>query len=153
MTRINVVPVEELSDQWLLAEYRELPRCIKQNINTDDAPQNYCLGKGHMKWAKHHTLFLISRFHKIFNELKFRGFNPLFNPEELANFAKEITKESDKNAYLIFDEDIDLNRSRLIERYNEKSNFYRWTNRSKPNYIKLVDNVKTSTFKFLNGKA
>ena len=33
MTRINVVPVKELSDQHLIAEYRELQRVIKQQIN------------------------------------------------------------------------------------------------------------------------
>lgn len=32
MTRINVVPVEELSDAWLIAEYRELPRVLKGNF-------------------------------------------------------------------------------------------------------------------------
>lgn len=146
MTRINVVPVEELSDQWLLAEYRELPRCIKQNINTNDAPQNYCLGKGHMKWAKHHTLFLINRFYKIFNELKFRGFNPLFKPEDLDVFAKSTTKESDKKIYFIFDKDIKLNRSRLIVKYNEKPNFYHWTNRTKPYYIQSIDKIRSLIF-------
>lgn len=34
MTRINVIDVKYLSDQWLLAEYRKLPRVIKQNIST-----------------------------------------------------------------------------------------------------------------------
>lgn len=29
MTRINVIPVSELSDQHLIAEYRELPRVLK----------------------------------------------------------------------------------------------------------------------------
>lgn len=51
MTRINVVPVFELSDQHLMAEYRELPRVIKQKINTTDAPRLYKLGLGHVKWA------------------------------------------------------------------------------------------------------
>ena len=36
MTRINVIPTYELSDRWLLAEYRELPRCIKQSQNFID---------------------------------------------------------------------------------------------------------------------
>ena len=30
MTRINLIPVKELSDQHLIAEYREIPRVIKQ---------------------------------------------------------------------------------------------------------------------------
>lgn len=64
MTRINVIPTYELSDQWFLAEYRELPRCIKQNINIKNAPINYCLGKRHMKWVRCHIMFLLahSRF-------------------------------------------------------------------------------------------
>lgn len=52
MIDINVVPVSWLSDLWLRAEYRELPRCIKQLIRIDDAPERYVLGRGHMKWLK-----------------------------------------------------------------------------------------------------
>lgn len=29
MTRINLIPVEELTDQHLMAEYRELPMIVK----------------------------------------------------------------------------------------------------------------------------
>ena len=36
MTRINQIPVEELSDQHLIREYNEIPRFIKQDINIDD---------------------------------------------------------------------------------------------------------------------
>lgn len=32
MTRINLIPVKELSDQHLIREYQELPRCIKKKI-------------------------------------------------------------------------------------------------------------------------
>ena len=34
MTRINLVDPKELSDQHLIREYNELPRCIKQDIDT-----------------------------------------------------------------------------------------------------------------------
>lgn len=136
MTRINVVPVEELSDAWLLAEYRELPRCIKQDINTKDAPENYCLGKGHMKWAKHHTLFLADRFFELVSEMKFRGFSPKYNPDDLASLAWDTSLKTDYNYYEIRDADIYLNRQRLIERYKEKENYYKWTKRTKPEWIK-----------------
>lgn len=62
MTRINVIPVEELSDQHLIAEYRELPRVLKQNININDAPETYKLETGHVKWAKRHTKYVETRF-------------------------------------------------------------------------------------------
>lgn len=151
MTRINVVPVQELSDQWLRAEYRELPRCILQNINTDGAPKKYKFGSGHMKWAKNHTLFLVEIFFDLVSEIKFRGFTANYNPDELASYAWDTTLKKDYNYYQTDDQDIRLNRGRLIERYAAKPNFYRWTNRTKPDYLKIVDDVKNSTFKFLNG--
>ena len=43
MTRINVIDVKYLSDQWLLAEYRELPRVILQEHIYIDAPEKYKL--------------------------------------------------------------------------------------------------------------
>ena len=70
MTRINVVPVNELSDQHLIAEYRELPRVIKQQINVTDAPENYVLGTGHVKWARTHIWFVMDRYEELCNEMK-----------------------------------------------------------------------------------
>lgn len=63
------------SDQHLLAEYHELPHCIKQ---PSDAPAHYTLGKGHMKWAKKHTIFLLDRY-----TLLWRGFKPTFPQSSL----------------------------------------------------------------------
>lgn len=64
MTRINQIPVEELSDQHLIREYNEIPRFIKQDINIEDSPTIYCLGKGHVKWCRKHWLFCLDRFIK-----------------------------------------------------------------------------------------
>lgn len=50
MTRINCVPVEELTDKHLLAEYRELPRIFNLARAVEDAPTEYVLGTGHMKF-------------------------------------------------------------------------------------------------------
>lgn len=61
MTRINVIPVWELSDQHLLAEYRELPRVLKQNISTVGAKSYYHLGPGHMKWGRRHWNFCLEQ--------------------------------------------------------------------------------------------
>lgn len=44
MTRINVVPTNELSDAWLIAEYRELPLVLKGNFSIKDAPNRHKLG-------------------------------------------------------------------------------------------------------------
>ena len=136
MTRINVIPVEELSDQWLLAEYRELPRVIKQCINIKDAPINYCLGKGHIKWAKLHSRWLMRRYQEITWELQNRGFKTNF--PFYALYEVYETKYYDKkydNWYSIKEKDIQLNKQRLIEKYKIKPNFYKWTNSNKPDYL------------------
>ena len=87
MTRINVISVKELSDQWLLAEYRELPRVIlQQYIYIGDAPEKYCLGKGHVKWAVLHANYCLWRYYNICEEMKFRGFKVNYPYEELDKY-------------------------------------------------------------------
>lgn len=130
MTRINVVPVQELSDQWLIAEYRELPRALKSKASLQDAPNMYVLGRGHVKWAKKHALFTNQRFKELIEEMHYRGFKTNFS----ANMNKYISNDM-KNQYKVNLNDLQLNKNRLIEKYNKKPNFYRWTKREKPNYL------------------
>ncbi|MBO7735282.1 MAG: hypothetical protein J6S67_22140 [Methanobrevibacter sp.] len=127
MTRINVVPVTELSDQWLIAEYHELPRVIKQNIDIKDAPSNYKLGKGHVKWARKHALWVLNRFEELRAEMKFRGFKVNYNSLKLIKLPSNV-----KNGYMVTKEDIILNRERLIDRYKPDMT---WTERHKPLYF------------------
>lgn len=138
MTRINVVPTYELSDQWLLAEYHELPRCIKQKIDIREAPSYYKLGPGHMKWAKAHSLWLIYRYSHIIDEMKWRGFNPTYGVEELQKFWNEVDHRSGNNWYEIRFSDILINRDRLLTKYLQKPSYYKWTNRPKPNYLENI---------------
>lgn len=130
MTRINVVPVEELSDQWLIAEYRELPRALKGNISIQDAPNHYVLGKGHMKWARKYALFTNNRMKKIVKEMYYRGFKTNFSAD-----LSQYIKDGMKNEYNTNTSDLCVNKSRLIEKYHKKPNFYRWTKRNKPKYL------------------
>lgn len=133
MTRINVISVKELSDQHLMAEYRELPRRIMQKINIQNAPKNYCLGLGHVKWAASHIRFLLKRFYSICHEMEYRGFKVKYSPEALNATAIYLQK----NIYEDYDvtrKDIKINKERLLEKYKLKPNFYRWTNRKKPRY-------------------
>ena len=127
MTRINVVPVWELSDQHLIAEYHELPRVLKQNINISDAPDKYCLGKGHMKWAKLHARYCMGRFLDLIKEMKYRGFRVNYEPWKATNYSPL--------EYYRTTEDIELNRERLREKYQMKPNWYRWTKRTKPDWL------------------
>lgn len=78
MTRINVIPPEKLTDQHLLAEYRELPRvfplaqaAIARGIVL--GPPSYTLGKGHVCFFYSRTDWLSARQGEIIRELLDRG--------------------------------------------------------------------------------
>ena len=81
MTRINLVPVEELCDQHLLAEHRELkriPNCLLKGIlKTDypDRPSVFTLGKGHVKFFTNKLGWLWRRYNQLHAECLSRGFN------------------------------------------------------------------------------
>ncbi|MBP5469104.1 MAG: endonuclease, partial [Candidatus Riflebacteria bacterium] len=105
MTRINTVPVEELSDPHLRAELRELPRVLKQNIDISDTPERYCLGKGHMKWARKHWVFCVNRYKELVAEMQYRGFKVSYTEPPLNNI--------DTNSYgyyVVTPDDVKLNR-------------------------------------------
>lgn len=81
MTRINCVPVQELSDAHLGAEYRELPRIFRlvrlaiargEVPNLDDVPA-YTLGKGHCRFFYPRLNYLVIRYAHIVAECERRG--------------------------------------------------------------------------------
>lgn len=83
MTRINCVPVEELSGPHLVAEYRELPRvfalaqkaALRGNFSQ---PQAYTLGKGHVLFFYTRLNYLAKRHAELIAEMKRRGYKPSF---------------------------------------------------------------------------
>lgn len=135
MTRINVIPVYELSDQHLLAEYRELPRVIKQNLDLTDTNIRYHLGRGHMKWARRHWKFALNRYYELFTEMIYRGFSPKYSPAELEQYVVELSEEWPYADYIVDKTDIALNRDRIRSRYLAHPDHYKWTRRTKPEWI------------------
>jgi len=91
MTRINCIPVEELNNKMLLSEYRELPRVFKLARPCPDAPSQYVLGPGHVKFFFDKLKYLQQRQKQIVQECLNRGFNITHTsvdfdmPSELAN--------------------------------------------------------------------
>ncbi len=79
MTRINVIDPIALTDQHLMAEYRELPRVIPlaraaigRNVK---APKNYTMGTGHVTFFYDKTPWLVQRHAAIVTELLKRGYD------------------------------------------------------------------------------
>lgn len=84
MTRINVVPVEELTNKHLFAEYRELPRAMRRAVlatykgrqpsDVRIAPA-YILGTGHEIFFIDKCAWLYARWLQLRSELVGRGYN------------------------------------------------------------------------------
>lgn len=129
MTRINVVPVECLTDKHLLAEYKEITRPFNKVIKRIEKgtmskvtiPNNYCLGKGHETFFFNKLRWLHDRYLDIYKELKYsRGFN--INDTVFTNIYNDLeNKLSDTgywNNYEPTPEDMYLNMARLAKRSN-----------------------------------
>lgn len=97
MTRINCVPVEELHQKHLVAEYRELPRIftlvknyVEKHGCLPDIPQNYLLGTGHVKFFYNKLLYLANRHKQLVAEMLKRGYNPSYQDCLVKKFIHEI---------------------------------------------------------------
>jgi deoxyribonuclease (pyrimidine dimer) len=86
VTRINVVDVQDLTDSWLLAEFREitrLPDTYEKSLkakNKTQVPSSYTLGKGHVVFFHDKGEWLESRYNALYRELLSRGYNATLLP-------------------------------------------------------------------------
>lgn len=122
MTRINVVPVTELTDKHLISEYREitrLPGNLNKSLNRkskpfsmSEIPPAYKLGTGHVRFFYDKMKYLHTRYDQLVSEMLRRGFNPKFREGTVftqvpSKFYGEYTPTS---------EAMELNRERIRER-------------------------------------
>lgn len=94
MTRVNLIPVEDLHHKHLVAEYRENPRVFglvraaqARGLTPDRvvAPAVYTLGPGHVKFFYGKLNFLLIRQHLLVAEMLWRGYKPAHtDPDQLA---------------------------------------------------------------------
>lgn len=119
MTRINCVPVEELSGPHLVAEYRELPRVFalaqKASVRgTFAQPGAYTLGKGHLIFFYTRLGYLAKRHAQLIREMKRRGYRPSFHGLERRHFPG--IPDHFWNDWEPPDDAVSLNRRRIRER-------------------------------------
>ena len=124
MTRINCVPVEELTDKHLGAEYRELPRLFGQiqkaiergeSPNDPRNPKEYKLGKGHTRFFYNKVFWLCARHYELVAECEKRG--RTVNFPEPPNHAMDVPKEWWNN-WEPTPEALEINRQRIKDRLN-----------------------------------
>lgn len=136
MTRINVVPVAELADQHLMAEYRELPMImgsLKRTLKSKSgwqkqkvAPQ-YTLNKGHVYFFTNKKSFLAERFAALIEELKSRNYN--ISPADRV-IDWNVFDTVPQVEWTPSEQDIKLNMDRIKARIAQKPEWYRWTKRA-----------------------
>jgi len=128
MTRINVVPVETLTDKHLLAEYKEITRPFNKVIKRLEAgtykdvviPAKYCLGKGHETFFFDKLRWLWFRYVNLYGELVNRRFN--IDHDKFDRIKEDMfINTMDTKAwgdYTPTPEDMYLNMARLAKRSN-----------------------------------
>lgn len=133
MTRINLVDPQELSDQHLVAEYREifmvgsaLQRSLKSKnwLHTKkNLPRDFTLNGGHVKFFYDKGKYLDLRYSALIAEMKRRGMNP--DPER--KFKTYQWPDDLYNDWTPDDKDLSIVRARIDERIQAKPSWYRWT--------------------------
>ncbi len=117
MTRINLIPPEQLHYKHLVAEYREItriPSLVRKNGNRPfTAPNVYVLGTGHVKFFYSRLGFIADRYEQLCNEMRRRGY--VCNQIIRAELLKDINNKYIQ-AYTPTEEAIMLNRQRIAER-------------------------------------
>lgn len=83
MTRINCIPIDELTRQHCFAKYRELPhiRYAWPRREYPNIPKYYCLGKGHCTFFYDKGLWLLKRHKALYKQLiNYWNYNIQKNP-------------------------------------------------------------------------
>lgn len=151
MTRINVIPVETLCDQHLLAEYTELAPVVLNVVNGKQrnlkgAPQHYKLNTGHVLFFRNKLKYLINRYDQLVAELLERGYT--INYPTLRN---QVTPDNQQelaiylNDYQPTQAAVEENVERIVERLNSMG---RITYNRTPVDPSYMVNVMKQSFQF-----
>ncbi len=133
MTRINLVNPCELSDQHLIAEYREIfmiGSALQRSINSkrwhetkENLPKEFTLNTGHVRFFYNKGKYLHKRYLKLVKEMKNRGMDP--NPGR--QFKKEQWPNDLYQDWEPQEKDFKLIRERIKEKIDQKPTWYRWS--------------------------
>lgn len=129
MTRINLVEPTELTDQHLIAEYREIRLLcanLQRTLNSRSGfqqkkvPERFTLNRGHVYFFYNKGKYIHKRYDALREEMVARGFEPQHKfprerwPDELYEDWKPT--ERDKN----------IVRERIALRISERPGWYRY---------------------------
>lgn len=137
MTRINVdLNPKLLTDQHLLAEYREIPMvpaALRRSLKTKSVgdvlagiPKEFTLNKGHVKFFYDKMAFLESRYESVVKELISRGYsidlNRTYGGSDLPYIFRRNCSFTKNDRKVLTD--------RIIERVAAKPSWYKQNGKS-----------------------
>jgi deoxyribonuclease (pyrimidine dimer) len=135
MTRVNLVHVEDLADQHLFSEWREIkmiPAKLKKLQETKlggvimrDVPSTYTLNTGHVRFFYDKMYFLYTRYNELTDELHKRNFN-ISHHDAASIFIDGIVSEMQNPLWEPTIPEIAINVERITLRLNERPNWYRY---------------------------
>lgn len=135
MTRINLIPVTDLADQHLFAEWREIkmvPAALRRSLKTRaigdilrGIPTQYTLNKGHVTFFYNKMLFLYARYAVLTDELLNRGYKLTEHDKEYI-FFRDIPDKFRQIQWSPNPQEIEVSVSRILLRISEKPNWYKY---------------------------
>jgi deoxyribonuclease (pyrimidine dimer) len=123
MTRINVIPVAELTDQHLFAEWRELPRIssyAKKSKSSYNPPKSFTLGTGHVIFFYNKKKWLLQRYRELTQELLVRNYKIQEKHLDLSSLDKY-----DQIDWVPTEKDQIISMNRINEKIAMKPSWYR----------------------------
>lgn len=139
MTRINIIPPEELMDQHLIAEYRET-RLLTQNLRRSfqskngmdktKIPKQFTLNAGHILFFKDKGEYIRKRYASLQDEMRRRGFTPTFPVIDT-----DVWPPGFRNDWTPTERDMAIVRDRIAHRISQRPGWYRY-------FGKVVDTIQ-----------
>ena len=136
MTRINLVPPEELSDQHLVAEYREIfmvGSSLQRSLRSPNwektkksISKQFTLNKGHVKFFYDKGKYLSERYDELIKEMKKRD----MNPDPSRTFKQEQWPDELYTNWKPKDIDLKVVRKRIKTKINLKPDWYKWNGKN-----------------------
>ena len=135
MTRINLVRPEDLADQHLFAEWREIKMVVpaaKRSLQTQQVFKiyekicpHYTLNTGHVMFFYNKLSFLKTRFDLLTAELHQRGFDITPFDFETIDYSF-VYQRLGQRVWTPTKRDIQVNIERIALRLNERPDWYRY---------------------------
>lgn len=149
MTRINVIDPSQLTDQHLMAEYRELPmvmgalrRSLVAKNGLPPIGDRYTLNGGHVKFFYNKGGWLKRRYYALVMELLERGYQ--LDPARRADFTVFENNGLD-GSWSADEQALHINRDRIQQRILAKPDWYRYNGKpivALPEYDVLLNPTK-----------